>query len=256
MSNYQEAPTATDECPVCYEPYEDVMRIVTPSSCVHPICIDCYQHCDSCPNCRASYSNDDAHADAHSNHPHIRPHIRLPHRPPRAIRSDHLDAYYQRIMRRKRHISALIHMFRQFVTSMRRAETANGMEMHAQYLGIGHAMIRTIVRQEVMLQSQMTPTEVNPRRRCYYQSAQYNLLGFPDLNLHEVLMAHGLMASPAEMATIDAIVPLPELPVDQYPLSLRLTRSQSNTNHARELLDRLQEEFAIPPELPEVFIST
>lgn len=252
MSNYHEPPTATDECPVCYEPYGDVIRIVTPSSCVHSICIDCFQHCDSCPNCRASYSND-VHADAHSIHPHNH----LPNRPSRAIRSDHLDAYYQRIMRRKRHISALIHMFRQFVTSMRRAETANGMEMHAQYLDIGHTMIRTIVHQEEMLQSQMTPTEVNPRRRCYYQSVQYNRLGFPELNLYEALMRRGLMASAAEIATIDAIVPLPELPADQYPLSFRRTRSQSNANHARELLDRLHDEFAaIPPELPEIFIST
>ena len=252
MSNYQELPIVTDECPVCYEPYGDVMCIVTPSSCVHSICIDCFQHCNSCPNCRESYSND----DSLPNRLHMRLHMRLPNRPSRATRSERVNnPEYQQIMRRKRHISALIHIFRQFVTSMRRAETANGAGIRAQYLDIGHTIIHTIVYQEHILQNQMSPTDVNSRRRCYYQSAQYNLLDLPELNLHEALMGHGLMASPAEIAAIDAILPFPELPVNQYPLSVRQMRSLSNTNHAHELLERLQEEFARPPELPEVFIS-
>lgn len=252
MSNYQQPPTATDECPVCYEPYGDIIRIFTPISCVHSICIDCYQHCDACPNCRMSYPNSSSDDDTY-----VHAHNRLPNRPARATRSEQVgDSAYQRIMQRKRHISALIHMFRQFVSGMRRAETANGTHLHAQYLVIGTTMMQSIVDQEHVLQTQMlSPGDLNLRRTCYYQNVQFNLLDLPELNLHEALMRRGLMASAYEIAAMEAVVPLPELPAHQYPLSLRRSRALSNANHVREVLDRLHEAFRTEPELPAVFIS-
>jgi hypothetical protein len=94
-------------------------------------------------------------------------------------------------IRQKRHIAALIGMLRQFLHCMRRSETANGMDMHAQYLEIGHNMVSAIVEQEYILQTQyggFNDVNMEHRRYRYYQHPHFNLL-----NLQESLTERNLI---------------------------------------------------------------
>ena len=235
MSNYQETPTVNDECPVCIEPYQETIRIVTPATCVHSICSSCFLRCSSCPTCRVSYELP-----------------LLPPCPARATRSEPVgqgQPTQGQIL--KRHIAALIEMLRQFVRCMQRSEIANGTGMHEQYMNIGRTMVQTIVEQEFILQTQYIaleePLSLNlyHRRRYHYQGPHFNLLNLQESLLERLLISESSL----------------ELPPDHYPLSLRLTRSRSNTNHAREVLARLQEEMVQieqeqEDELPVVILST
>jgi hypothetical protein len=106
-----------------------------------------------------------------------------------------------RAVQQKRHIASLIEMLRQYLRCVRRSETANGTNLHAQYLAIGHTMVSAIVEQEHVLQTQYMSTatatataaaenSLEFRRRYYYQSSHFNLL-----NLQESLLERNLVTT-------------------------------------------------------------